>query len=168
VTLHVLSSMLQPANFFRRQGQASSYTHHAAACLVILRGVCLQGAMPPGTNRLDVNAAAKASLQALATFEYLEPLLQVCESVIEVSLEQGSRHGRARMISRGSGVQLRPSSCKQPCSIPWGVLDPAFCRPQSEGLLEPLATIEMPLARVLAEVEAAGIAASPQRLAAQT
>jgi DNA polymerase I-like protein with 3'-5' exonuclease and polymerase domains len=40
--------------------------------------------------------------------------------------------------------------------------------PQSEGLLELLACIEMPLARVLADVEVTGIAASPERLAAQT
>jgi hypothetical protein len=39
---------------------------------------CQQGRMPSGANRLDINAAAKAALQALATFEYLEPLLQVC------------------------------------------------------------------------------------------
>jgi hypothetical protein len=33
--------------------------------------------MPSGANRLDNNAAAKAALQALATFECLELLLQV-------------------------------------------------------------------------------------------
>lgn len=37
-----------------------------------------QGDTPPGTSRLEVNAAAKAALQALATFEYLAPLLEVC------------------------------------------------------------------------------------------
>lgn len=34
------------------------------------------GDMPPRTNRSQVNAAAKAALQALAAFGYLAPLLQ--------------------------------------------------------------------------------------------
>lgn len=38
---------------------------------------------------------------------------------------------------------------------------------QTEKLLEPLVRIEMPLARVLAEVETTGIAASPKLLADQ-
>ena len=49
--------------------------------------------MPPGTNRLDVNAAAKASLQALATFEYLEPLLQVCKGVDQDSTSHCVEYG---------------------------------------------------------------------------
>ena len=65
-------------------------------------------------------------------------------------------------------MQPRLWGCEQPGSSPEVSLKLKFCHLQSEGLLEPLATIEMPLARVLAEVEATGIAASPQRLAAQT
>ena len=61
----------------------------------------------------------------------------------------------SELLAPGSVTWAWSTHCIRPC-------------PQSEGLLEPLATIEMPLARVLAEVEAAGIAASPQRLAAQT
>lgn len=50
---------------------------------------------------------------------------------------------------------------------PGAISKHAFLSPQSEKLLEPLARIEMPVVRVLAEVEAKGIAANPAVLAAQ-
>ncbi len=53
------------------------------------------------------------------------------------------------------------------CSPTRAISKHAFSSPQSEKLLEPLARIEMPVVRVLAEVEAKGIAANPAILAAQ-
>ena len=67
--------------------------------------------MPPGTNRLDVNAAAKASLQALATFEYLEPLLQVCKGVSERSTLQKHTRGQG-----GVTEQMTPAFWRWPAA----------------------------------------------------
>lgn len=83
--------------------------------------------MPPGTNRLDVNAAAKASLQALATFEYLEPLLQVCKEVAKIDSALLTVHctGSGRC---GMTVGMAPALLVVACRMSWCAASPVELR----------------------------------------
>ena len=110
--------------------------------------------MLPDGERIATQQAAARALQSLALFTHLHPLLEVCCCLKFENVT-------LRIVKPLVQYQKRPTNAE------YQIFPVGSFALQKEQLLEPLMSIEMPLVRVLADMEATGIATSPTALAAQ-